>query len=392
MTAENPVQEILDRVPKGFETFVRSILSADLPPPAVTTAMLMDFLLPEDDWWEFEPETIRELLARASLFPNYEIRGQIQALAAIRKGESFIDKEWHLFEKAVLAVNGVPVFFFEKQNIPIEYILHSISIMKVLGPFEPSEEVKHYIGAETLNDEILWHPTPFIDQCLSSTIERIGETMALDMDDISALRAKTKARFEELSDKDISKIELTETPEDIMCGRIIRSLAIGQGLTRREKEYKAALDRLLNGEITMEGVQEEIKAALKPSADDSLSADDVAAGETEVMTMDMLPDTSVFDDMVKNAFVSFFADSHVYNKSASMVEGLPITTGAYLSGMEDHSDDPDRDHGTTSPMKGTAEEAMREAASNSNVSRGTASDANESLAEDSDEGLRAFTL
>ena len=368
----NVVGQSLNRAPKGLELFIRKAFDAATPLPALTTSNIMDYIFEEQNWWEFEPETIRDSLAKAAIHPSRLVEDQIQAIAALRTGKSFIDKEWHLFEKFVLSFHGIPVYFFERQNIPIEYIIATLASMKFLGPVELSEEVKWYIGAETLNDELLWHPMAQIDQYLKWVLDTSGKTFGFDMDEVDQLREQTKAKFERLKEVPLDKAEFNDSdPADMMCARLVRSLAIGNALMRREYDFLGIFEKLKSGEATFEGLSDSVKESLEPvKSERRLISERLPDNldtnvQVEFVTVDMVPDTTEFEAAIKEAFIKSIEGASYYfkdiDKIASMTSGLPIITGANLSGIDSpDKDEPSMDLEKTAPVAGnTGPEKMR---------------------------------
>ena len=138
---------------QDLRNYINYALTQKIYYPALAISAIMDFIFSSENWWEFEYETILEELERLGLAkPNNNILGEIQCLSAIRGGKSFVDQEWHLFEKTCAALTGIPVLFYEKQNLPIENVVHAMRIMEKLTKVEYSEEVQHYIGCEAIND------------------------------------------------------------------------------------------------------------------------------------------------------------------------------------------------------------------------------------------------
>lgn len=390
----------LDRAPKGFETFIKKALAADTPVPALTLSNILDYLFEEQNWWEFEPETIRESFSRAGISAARAVEDQIQAIAALRTGKSFIDKEWHLFEKFVLAFHGIPVYFFERQNIPVEYIIAALASMKFLGPVELSEEVQWYIGSETLNDELLWHPMAHIDRFLKQVLDVSGKTFGFDMDEIAQLRKDTEARFNQLKDQKLDKASFDETsPADMMCARIIRSLAIANALMKREQEFLGLFEKLKSGETTFEGLSDDVRNSLEPRKEEPRPTPEPMDTNVQVefTTVDMIPDTTEFDLGIKQAFAKSIEGASYYfrdeAKIASMASGLPIITGANLSGVDaPDKDEPSNHLEKTAPIAGDAAKKMETARERSADEMAKRLEDEDSMYKDPGDGFNIFKL
>lgn len=174
------------------------------------------------------------------------------------------------------------------------------------------------------------------------------------------MRENTSKRFKSLSDVDMSKLTFDESSvEDVMCSRIIRSLMLGNSISKREMTFLNTFNALLEGE-SYEGISDDIKSLMEYRMENEvpspLETKDI---EAEITTVDMIPDTTEFDNSIKEAFVRAIENATAYVKEASSV-GLPILTGAVLQGLEDGKEDPDRDLESTSPFEGTAEEIIRQ--------------------------------
>jgi hypothetical protein len=365
-------KETLKSAPRGLEQFIRGAFSSSVSIPTLTVSNIMDYLFKGQNWWEYAYETLTQMLDEAGLVPRPGMLDQIQAVSALKNDKSFIDKEWNIFEKAVLAMNGIRVLFFEKQNIPIEYINHGLSNMRLLHKLEISEEVKHYIGCEAINDDILWHPLSFIDECLQFSLNIIGDTIGLVKSERDEIRATVKGRFESLKSNnfDISKVDLDEqSVPDMMCARIIRSLTVGKMLSTREKDFLSAFESLQSGSTTYEGLSDDVKSYMETKIESKKEEPEVMDEESEQPSVRTSAITEQFDTLVKEAFVRMVSDAHLYFKDDKLIKlagqmGLPIITGANLGGLEDSATDPDRDLEKNIPFEGTAKEILQQTIDN----------------------------
>lgn len=350
------VSTVLDGASSPLRSHITKLLKSPIWVPALTLSNVLDFLFHGQSWWEFEPETIEESLLAAGLpKPSNDLLGEIQALASIRYGKSFVDKEWNLFEKCALALTGVPVKFYHKQEVPLENILHALSIMKGIGETELSEEVRHYIGCAAISEEILWHPVAAIDDCIAFSVSVLKDTLGIPKTEVDAIRIATKERFVSIVDKDISKIDFSDTEiEDQMCARILRSLLKGQELSRAETAALATWDAVRSGRPLFEGIAEDTQDSRATEDADTYPARDT---EVEFTPTEVVPDTIEFENAVKTAFMKHFEGASYFYKDAHL-SGVPVLTGIAMSGQEEEGDGPEKDREKTKPLPGPADSAM----------------------------------
>lgn len=347
--------------------FISHLLNQPVFVPTLTLAAIMDELFKDESWWEYEYETILQMIESMDLpLPSVHVLGQIQCISALKSGRASIDKEWHLFEKASLSITGVPVLFYDKQNVPIEYIYHALKIMNKIAKVELSDEVVHYIGCETINDDILWHPTQFIDEATVAALDRIKSVIGLNKEEIDEIRATTKSRFNDIVDKDIDKINFDETSTaDMMCLRIYRSILVGKELAEVESKALSTFLSIKDGHMTFDGKQ----LSEKIEYDSPDKTDIEYDPEIELITTDDIPEIQTFEDGVKEAlFVKMGELSEVFKQAA--FKNVPIETGAPMSGGEDDSDGPSHElFSTPETADDVAESAMLDAM-NRNLNKG----------------------
>lgn len=356
--------------------FILDLLGAETAAPSMSINLAMDTLFKDQKWWEFEYETLLQMFEQFTIpYPNVHILGQIQALSALRNGESLIDKEWHIFEKCVLAITGIPVLFYEKQNVPIEHIAHAISLFKKLGTADFSDEVRHYIGCEAINDDILWHPMKHIDDCISYALNNLGSSLGIPKDEVDVIRKKTESRFQSILNKDLDTISFDDSSiEDMMCLRLYRSLLIGRELYSIEASSMSMLESLLDGRALYNGnmFSEKPSDSVEESSlvMEERDPNEVFEYNIEELTSSLTPDTVSFEDGVKEATIKALDEIvHVYHKDdltikLSQIEGVPIPTGIPSGGEEDDSTGPSFDLEETAPLEGNAIEAMQQALDN----------------------------
>ena len=343
-----------DWVSQDMFDYIKSMLSEKIFTPSLALCSAMDLLFKGDDWCEFEYETLLDTFRTAGLpTPTVHVLGQIQCISAIRRGKSFVDKEWNIFEKAAASLTGIPVLFYEKQNLPIEYVYHAMKIINRLGTSEYSEEVWHYIGCEAINDEILWHPIKAIDDAIVAAMARIGKYIGLDPEEVKSVREATEARFKELIEIDVDKINFDKSSiADMMCMNLFRSITIGKALVEIETEamtkFNGIKDGIMlfnsDGTTTESIVYEDAPAVLDP--------------EVEIYSSDANIDVSDFGDGARELILEKMAELVEVYKFAGL-PGVPIETGAPMGG-QNTGDDTWYNLSSTPAKDGLAEEVMAE--------------------------------
>jgi len=308
--------------------YIKSLLSRDIFAPPLALNAAMDTLFKDEEWWTFEYETILQSFIEWGLpLPSVHILGEIQCISAIRGGKALIDKEWHLFEKAVLSLTGIPVLFFDKQNVPIEYVHHATTIMLNLGNVEFSEEVLHYIGCEALNDEILWYPISSVDIEIVNAMGRIKSAVSADMDELLTLRDEVKAKFKEISDKDLGKIEFkNDSAVDMMCLTIYRSLLTGLDLRKVESEELSKCLSIRDGHsiYSEDGVSEIISVSDIPEVDDPTA---------DVVYPEEVQEVSSIEDITSEVMSEKVSQVLDYMDKIGALPGVPIETGVHVGGQ-----------------------------------------------------------
>lgn len=312
---------------------IKSILSMEIGAPILTLGAIVDLIFENEEWWNYEHETLLSELDRLGYpEPNINILGQIQALSAIRGSKSLIDKEWHLFEKAALAFTGIPVIFYEKQDLPIEVIYHALKNMRKVGTVELSEEVKHYIGCEAISSDILWHPIEEIDGYIKFAISNLGTTLLSNTEEIKSLRRNTEDQFNSWKEMDLETISPDmEDPSHIMCLSIFKSLLLGQEISNMESTA------LNNFEAIKEG-----RAVFVEDKVSELPAESVIDNSEEDTDVDPFYDPEIELNTDENTLIESFEDGvkqGIEEKAAQLkeaqIEGVPIPTGVPMGGLEE---------------------------------------------------------
>ena len=356
---------LTDRFSKDLISFMKDALSKPLYYPAMALCAIMDTLFGDEKWWEYEYETVLQELSKMNMpRPSIALLGEIQCISALRNGKAMIDKEWHLFEKACASLTGIPVLFYEKQNLPIENVLHAMNLMRKFGPFEMSDEVKHYVGCEAINDELFWHPFEIIDDYLYQALQRLKVPLGFDMTVIDPLRDRVSDRFDKYEEMDIDKAVFKEdSVEDQMCLRIFTSLAKGKALLEGENEALNTFNNIKDGVMTYSSHQAETAADIP---EDEQNSYDISP-DVDIVDLDS-GDVETFEDGVKVAALElaqqfkdltdgFFEGTNPFEAfpavklagipsqqlvfaKLSGIKGSPIQTGAYIGHIfpEEHTE------------------------------------------------------
>lgn len=283
-----------------LKKYINNALSKPLYHPSMALCACIDAIFtgdedPDNDkWWTFEYETVLQMIDKLGYArPNVNILGQIQCIGAIRNGKHLIDKEWNLFENAVAALTGIPVLFYEKQNLPIENVIHAMRMMPNFGTIEYSDEVKHYIGCEAINDDIFWYPINDIDKYLYESLDRIKDTLGFRIEEIEKMREEVQKKFNSLKKVDIDTIEFKEdSMSDQMCKRIMWSIL---KYTELQKAENAELNKFCN---IREGKLSYSETAVQKSEQKDPGEDYSDVEETEDIFLDNTGEVTRYEDGV----------------------------------------------------------------------------------------------
>lgn len=333
--------------------YIKSKLEKEDYIPSLTLNAIMDAVFDgSEKWWEFEYETILQSLSSIGIsLRSVHLLGEIQCISAIRGGNSFIDKEWHLLEKAALALTGIPVLFFEKQNIPIEIVYHATKLIRRMGKYEPSEEVKHYIGCEAINDEILWYPIKDIDTEIVSSMGRLKSIIGMSDEDLAKVRDATETKFNSIMEEDLETVEFDNSKvEDVMCASVLKSILIGKNLEEIEHEALSKFTAIKDG---VEIYTPDTDKPAIPVQENETDITDEFDPEIELVE-ESSEEIVTIGDTIKEAQEALF-------KEASRLPGVPIDTGVVMSGQEDDSKGPSQQSESTPPLEGDAEAMIEQA-------------------------------
>lgn len=137
----------------------RSLLTYQGTHPLVLDVYLLQQLGPE--YYEWEPETVWREAVRVTGAPNVsEVnRNKIQAVRTVHLADTSF-KRWEVFEKIIMALNGVVPRFDVMQKPDLGQLLFGVSIMQQLRGEKLSDEVVRYIAAALLTDGLSFAPDP----------------------------------------------------------------------------------------------------------------------------------------------------------------------------------------------------------------------------------------
>lgn len=126
----------------------------------VQLALILMRQLDKDGWIRWEPETVwREIEARMGFSPTQTMRDKILATRLVVGTERF-HKEWPIFEKTVIALNGRPPTFDVIQHVSPEEIARAMSWARRLQDRPYSDEVLAYIAVACHEEGVLCLPDP----------------------------------------------------------------------------------------------------------------------------------------------------------------------------------------------------------------------------------------
>jgi len=161
-------------------------------------------------WRDFEPETIRELEIEGKVIGEDEVLfNQVMAiqtaLNAFKDGEGFYFNDFRIFEKIVLAFNGIVPEFTEIEHAEPHEIQVAIDFFERIAPVEFNEEVTNYIVA-SYNQANIFH-CPYI--------ENVNDHI-----DGGKLKDKVEEIWSKLPKDDKTAGKVAETEESIFSNQI----------------------------------------------------------------------------------------------------------------------------------------------------------------------------
>ena len=126
--------------------------------------LVLDFLLLKKlgyEWYGWEPETVWTEVARATKAPNISEanRNKVQAMLTVHKTDTSFQR-WEVFEKIVMALNGVVPRFDVMQKPDLGQLVLGVGIVLKIRVEPFSDEVARYVAAALLTDGVVWAPEP----------------------------------------------------------------------------------------------------------------------------------------------------------------------------------------------------------------------------------------
>jgi hypothetical protein len=178
---------------------------ADFFSSTYSTPVELDQMLIEKygiEWLEWEPETLWTTIQMDFATEiSRSSREKINAAKLLHLSDSFW-KSWDVFEKVVIAFNGLTPLFDRVQEISLGQMLHGVLQATVIRKEEFQGEVLSYIAARCKEDGLIWLPAP---------LDVVQETLdSLNPPEIVPLKDEIQERWEAIASSDFDAIELKE--------------------------------------------------------------------------------------------------------------------------------------------------------------------------------------
>lgn len=227
-------------------------------PYVLDLALIKTFQL---DWFYWDADTLFTEIEKTFRTSIAEVnRLKIMVAATLHVSDVFWD-QWEVFEKAVLALNGIIPSTTYMQPPDVATLMTAVDIANSIRKEEFSEEVSRYVAACFLNDHISYAPEPldFCAKYLCDSRYRCGEcgkegsamppfdghcdSCSRKFEDEHAFNFKphpdakddpskvevfctldpkpTKERFEELVNLPPDQVKIDETADDIEAAKLI---------------------------------------------------------------------------------------------------------------------------------------------------------------------------
>jgi hypothetical protein len=253
---EKYAQRILNRPVTKSNLFSHS----EAHPYVLDMALIKTFQL---DWFMWSPETLFTEIEKTFHTSIAEVnRLKILVAATLHVSDVFWD-QWEVFEKAVLALNGIIPSVTYMQPPDVGTLMTAVDIANSIRKEEFSEEVSRYVAACFLNDHISYAPKPLdfaakylrqpryscgecgkegsalppFDGHCDSCSRKFEDEHAFNFkphpeakDDPSKVRVfdaldpgPTKERFEELVKLPADQVKIDETADDIEAAKLINA-------------------------------------------------------------------------------------------------------------------------------------------------------------------------
>lgn len=229
-------------------------------PYVLDMALIKTFHL---DWFSWDADTLFTEIEKTFRTSIAEVnRLKILVAATLHVSDVFWDR-WEVFEKAVLALNGIIPSVTYMQPPDVATLMTAVDIANSIRKKEFSEEVSRYVAACFLNDHISYAPKPldFAAKYLRSPRYECGEcgkegsalppfdghcdSCSRKFEDEHAFNFKphpdakddptkvryfdaldpgpTKERFEELVKLPADQVKIDETADDIEAAKLINA-------------------------------------------------------------------------------------------------------------------------------------------------------------------------
>lgn len=251
---EKYAQRILNRPVTKSNLFSHS----EAHPFVLDMALIKAFQL---DWFSWDPETLFTEIEKTFRTSIAEVnRLKILVASTLHTSDVFWD-QWEVFEKAVLALNGMIPRVGYIQPPDVATIMAAVDMVNSIREEEFSEEVSRYVAACFLNDHVSYAPPPldFCAEYLCDKRYRCGEcgkegsalppfdghcdSCSRKFEDDHPLNFKphpdakddpskveyfcrldpepTRKRFEELLKLPANEVKIDETADDIEAAKLI---------------------------------------------------------------------------------------------------------------------------------------------------------------------------
>lgn len=231
----------------------------DTHPMVIDLALMKMFGL---EWFDWDPATINSEVKRAFKTELSELaRAKIQTVKTLHVSE-MPWKEWQVFEKIIQGLNNnIPAWEF-MQAPSLEQLYAGIDIMNTIRVHTFSDEVKLYMAASVLHEEVTFVPPPldfiqleiahphytcrvcgheesslFSDGVCSVCSKKFSPDKGLSMLPDPALlqqgigkevdvyvkhnHSMVERRWDDLKGKPLASIEFQETAEDIQVAKLL---------------------------------------------------------------------------------------------------------------------------------------------------------------------------
>lgn len=159
--AEAPVTEGLAAAPEAPS--VKTVTTKNLFSNPETHPVVLDFALLKQfklDWFSWLPETLFSEIEHVFKTSIAEVnRLKILAAQNLHMADYFWE-EWEIFEKTMVALNGIAPRLDSMQPLSIESLLAGVDIANLIRKEEFSDEVARYVAGCMLFEQVTYAPPP----------------------------------------------------------------------------------------------------------------------------------------------------------------------------------------------------------------------------------------